>query len=337
MAAAWDSLQRDLLQKSYKWLVTGVAGFIGSHLLETLLKLNQQVVGLDSFVTGSEANLEDVRQKVEPRQWARFELSTGDIGNLDVCQKACSGVHFALHQAALGSVPRSVADPIASNRTNVDGFLNILWAAREQGVSRLVYASSSSVYGDSQVLPKREDRTGAPLSPYAVTKVVNELYAGVFGKTYGQSLIGLRYFNVFGPRQSPNGPYAAVIPRWLDCLSKGEPCIVYGDGLASRDFCYVANVVQANLLAAFAEQAGGRVFNVACGEKISLNQLHELLTSDGSGFKGALPLQYSSSRLGDVRESLADISSAQQVLGYAPTHRVSEGLKLTVAWFLGRS
>jgi UDP-N-acetylglucosamine 4-epimerase len=335
---AYNQLQTRLQSEPHTWLVTGVAGFIGSNLLEALLTLNQRVVGLDNFATGHQRNLDEVQTLVTPAQWANFKFVQGDIRNLDDCQKAVAGVDYILHQAALGSVPRSVADPIATNATNITGFLNMLVAARDAQVKRFVYAASSSTYGDHPALPKVEDTIGKPLSPYAVTKYVNELYADVFGKTYGLQSMGLRYFNVFGPRQDPNGAYAAVIPKWIAAMIQGEPITINGDGETSRDFCYIANVVQANLLAATTQnpEAINQVYNVAVGDRTTLNELYAQLKSellaDYPHLQGSAPL-YRDFRAGDVRHSRADISKAANRLGYAPTQPIAQGLALAMPWY----
>jgi UDP-N-acetylglucosamine 4-epimerase len=336
---AYEQLRRELVQSAKTWLITGVAGFIGSNLLESLLKLDQRVVGLDNFATGYPRNLDEVQDLVSKEQWSRFRFIEGDIRVLGDCCEAADGVNYVLHQAALGSVPRSVADPIATNAANVTGFLNMLVAARDAKVSRFVYAASSSTYGDHPGLPKVEDIIGAPLSPYAVTKYVNELYAEVFARCYGLSAIGLRYFNVFGPRQDPDGAYAAVIPRWTAAMIKGEPVFINGDGETSRDFCFVDNAVQANLLAATTQspEALNRVYNVAVGDHTTLNelyaQLHSLLVAHYPNLRGASPV-YREFRVGDVRHSLADIGKAALRLGYAPTRRLGEGLSLTMPWYV---
>jgi UDP-N-acetylglucosamine 4-epimerase len=340
--SAYQQLQTRLQTEPKTWLVTGVAGFIGSNLLEALLKLKQRVVGLDNFATGHQRNLDEVQGLVTPDQWTNFNFIQGDIRNLDDCHKACQGVDYILHQAALGSVPRSVADPITSNAVNVTGFLNMLVAARDVGVKRFVYAASSSTYGDHPALPKVEDTIGKPLSPYAVTKYVNELYADVFGKTYGLQSMGLRYFNVFGPRQDPNGAYAAVIPKWIASMIQGEPIYINGDGETSRDFCFIANVVQANLLAATTQnpEAVNQVYNVAVGDRTTLNelyaQLHSKLLPLYPHLQGTQPV-HRDFRSGDVRHSLADISKAQRLLGYAPTQRIGQGLALAMPWYIGQS
>jgi UDP-N-acetylglucosamine 4-epimerase len=342
MTTAFDQLQTRLQTEAHTWLVTGVAGFIGSNLLEALLKLNQRVVGLDNFATGHQRNLDEVQGLVTPEQWAHFNFIQGDIRNLDDCQHACLGVDYILHQAALGSVPRSVADPIATNATNITGFLNMLVAARDAKVKRFVYAASSSTYGDHPALPKVEDTIGKPLSPYAVTKYVNELYADVFAKTYGLQSMGLRYFNVFGPRQDPNGAYAAVIPKWISSMIKAEPIYINGDGETSRDFCFIANVVQANLLAATAEntEAVNQVYNVAVGDRTTLNELYAQLKTNllplYPHLEDASPV-CRDFRAGDVRHSLADISKAATRLGYAPTQRIGQGLALAMPWYIGQA
>jgi UDP-N-acetylglucosamine 4-epimerase len=322
-----------------KFLITGVAGFIGSNLLEALLKQNNNVVGLDNFSTGHQKNLQEVRRLVSSEQWSRFRFIEGDIRNPKDCKAACDGADVVLHQAALGSVPRSIEDPINTNANNIDGFLNILVAARDAKVKRFVYAASSSTYGDHPDLPKVEDKIGRPLSPYAVTKVVNELYADVFAKTYAMECVGLRYFNVFGRRQDSNGAYAAVIPKWTAALIKGEPVIINGDGETSRDFCYIDNVVQANLLAATTNNpdAVNQVYNVAVGERTSLNDLyheiHQQLLPRYSHLAEAKPI-YCDFRSGDVRHSLANISKAGSLLGYTPTCRLRDGLAEAVVWYI---
>ena len=316
------------------WLITGVAGFIGSNLLEALLGLNQNVIGLDNFATGHQSNLDAVRKAVTPEQWKRFRFTEGDICNAETCKMLVSqNVDYVLHQAALGSVPRSIHDPIATNLNNVSGFLNMLVASHDAKVKSFVYAASSSTYGDHPGLPKVEDQIGKPLSPYAVTKFVNELYADVFSTTYGFRSIGLRYFNVFGPRQDPNGPYAAVIPKWIEQIQNRQTVQIHGDGQTSRDFCYVENAIQANLLAARApEQAKGQVYNVAFGQQTSLNELFEALRSlmkqpDAQSTHGEF-------RKGDVRHSLANIDKAKGLLGYNPEVSCSEGLRRTVDYYL---
>jgi len=328
-------------QAPRRWLVTGSAGFIGSHLLETLLRLGQHVTSLDNFATGYRQNLEEVRAAVGEEAWSRHRFVEGDIADLEVCREASKGVQYVLHQAALGSVPRSLADPITTNAANVTGFLNMLVAARDAGVSRFVYAASSSTYGDSPTLPKVEDHIGRPLSPYAVTKYVNELYADVFSRAYGIETVGLRYFNVFGARQDPQGAYAAVIPRWVKALLHGEEVVINGDGETSRDFCYVANAVQANLLAALTDEksAVNEVYNVAVGDRTTLNQLFAMLRDLLAQRRPAVAdarATYGDFRPGDVRHSQADISKASRLLAYEPTHDVRAGLEEALAWYVER-
>ena len=333
----YEQLQNELRLAPKSWLVTGAAGFIGSNLIETLLKLNQRVVGLDNFATGNQRNLDEVQSLVSPAQWSNFKFIHGDIRQLADCQLACVDVDHVLHQAALGSVPRSLADPIATNETNINGFLNMLVAARDAGVKSFTYAASSSTYGDHPALPKVETNIGNPLSPYAVTKYVNELYANVFARSYGFKTIGLRYFNVFGPRQDPNGAYAAVIPKWTDSLLKGETVFINGDGETSRDFCFVANAVQANLLAACAaDEANDQVYNVAVGNRTTLNQLFNSLCDalKANGVSSATQPSYRDFRAGDVRHSQADIDKAQRLLGYAPTHDIKSGIAASMSWYV---
>jgi UDP-N-acetylglucosamine 4-epimerase len=333
-----QDVQQHLSQNSYHWLVTGAAGFIGSNLVEALLKLNQRVTGLDNFATGHQHNLDQVRELVGEQAWQNFSFLQADIRSSEDCARACEGVDFVLHQAALGSVPRSIANPQLTNETNITGFLNMLVAARDAKVKRFVYAASSSTYGDHPDLPKIEDRIGKPLSPYAVTKYVNELYADVFGRTYGMESIGLRYFNVFGPRQDPNGAYAAVIPKWVAALIRNEELRINGDGETSRDFCYVDNVVQINLLSALAgSEAANQVYNVALNDRTSLNQLHAMMCSllaDRFPHVAAHKPTYVDFRKGDVRHSQADIGKAETALGYAPTHRIGDGLKEAMDWYV---
>lgn len=322
-----------------RWLVTGAAGFIGSNLVEALLMLGQEVIGLDNFATGHQRNLDQVRDIVGPEAWARFRFIKGDIRNIEDCRSACANVQHVLHQAALGSVPRSLEDPLATHETNCTGSLNMLVAARDAKVKSFVYAASSSTYGDHPGLPKVEDQIGNPLSPYAVTKYANELYANVFARCYGFKSIGLRYFNVFGPRQDPEGAYAAVIPKWIASMIEGKPVYINGDGETSRDFCFIANVVQINLLAATTQnnEAVNQVYNVAVGDRTTLNELYERLQSNlvvhYDHLRGVRPI-YRDFRAGDVRHSLANISKAQIHLSYAPTHRMSEGLELSMPWYI---
>jgi UDP-N-acetylglucosamine 4-epimerase len=337
--SAYQKCLDQLLAQPKTWLVTGVAGFIGSNLLEALLLLNQKVVGLDNFSTGYQKNLDEVQLLVTQEQWSRFGFIEGDIRNLVDCQKACAEVDYVLHEAALGSVPRSLKDPIATNETNISGFLNILVAARDANVSRLVFAASSSTYGDHPGLPKVEDLIGKPLSPYAVTKYVNELYADIFARCYGFESIGLRYFNVFGKRQDPNGAYAAVIPKWIGSMIKGDEIFINGDGETSRDFCYIENVVQINLLAATVSniRAVNQIYNVAVGDQTTLNQLYRQIHLD---ILAALPKLnllspvYCDFRAGDVRHSLADIKKSRRLLGYNPPYSASDGLKIAMQWYL---
>jgi len=340
MPTHYQQLQQTLKAQPTTWLITGVAGFIGSNLLEALLKLNQKVVGLDNFATGHQKNLDEVKTLVSAEQWANFTFIEGDIRNLDHCNNACSGIDYVLHQAALGSVPRSINDPLTTNATNIDGFLNMLVAARDAQVKSFVYAASSSTYGDHPGLPKVEDVIGKPLSPYAVTKYVNELYADVFAKTYGFTTIGLRYFNVFGKRQDPEGAYAAVIPKWTAAMIKGEDVFINGDGETSRDFCYIDNTVQINLLAATTTnpEARNQVYNVAVGDRTTLNQLFSAIRDalQENGVHYTKPAQYRDFRAGDVRHSQADISKAANKLGYAPQYRISEGIGQAMPWYLAQ-
>lgn len=334
----YQKTQQDLVAAPKTWLVTGVAGFIGSNLLETLLKLNQTVVGLDNFATGYQKNLDEVQSLVSGEQWDRFSFIEGDIRNFADCQKACSGVDYVLHQAALGSVPRSLADPITTNEVNISGFLNMLTAARDAEVKSFTYAASSSTYGDHPGLPKVEDKIGKPLSPYAVTKYVNELYADVFTRSYGFKSVGLRYFNVFGRRQDPDGAYAAVIPKWTAAMIKNDTVFINGDGETSRDFCYIENTVQANILAATTqnEDATNQVYNVAVGDRTTLNELFNAIKSalaDNSVTYEQEPT-YRDFRPGDVRHSQADISKANGLLGYEPQFNISKGIDEAMAWYI---
>jgi UDP-N-acetylglucosamine 4-epimerase len=356
--STYDQLQTRLAIEPYTWLITGVAGFIGSNLLETLLTLNQCVVGLDNFATGHQRNLDEVQTLVTPEQWANFNFIQGDIRNLDDCRRAMVHRHcrmsalaktgdgdpisrkvdYVLHQAALGSVPRSLEDPLLTNSTNIAGFLNMLVAARDAKVKSFTYAASSSTYGDHPGLPKFEDTIGKPLSPYAVTKYVNELYAEVFACCYDFSTIGLRYFNVFGPRQDPEGAYAAVIPKWTVALLAGEPVYINGDGETSRDFCFIANAVQINLLAATvaSPDAKNQVYNVAVGDRTTLNTLFTLLRSNLADHRASVRPVYRDFRAGDVRHSQADIGKAKRLLGYAPTHRLAEGIAQAMPWYVAQ-
>lgn len=326
-----------LKQSPKTWLITGVAGFIGSNLLETLLKLNQKVIGLDNFVTGHQHNLDEVQSLVTSEQWLNFNFIQGDIRNLEDCQKACVEVDYVLHQAALGSVPRSIADPITTNAANITGFLNMLVAARDAQVKSFTYAASSSTYGDHPALPKVEENIGKPLSPYAVTKYVNELYADVFARTYDFKCIGLRYFNVFGKRQDPNGAYAAVIPKWTAAMIQGEDVFINGDGETSRDFCFIENTVQANILAATTtnEEAKNQVYNVAVGDRTTLNDLFnaiKLALAENQVTYSRSPV-YREFRKGDVRHSQADITKIMNLLKYNPKFRIVDGISQAMAWY----
>ncbi len=341
--AAYEQAKARLRAAPRRWLVTGAAGFIGGHLVETLLGLGQEVVGLDNFSTGHRRNLDSVRASVGDAAWKRFAFAEGDIRKPDDCATAYARVGYVHHQAALGSVPRSIANPLASHESNVTGFLNMLIAARDAGVARFVYAASSSTYGDHPDLPKVEERIGRPLSPYAVTKYANELYADVFARCYGVASVGLRYFNVFGPRQDPGGAYAAVIPRSVGQLMRREEVVINGDGETSRDFCYVRNAVQANILAALSgPEAANQVYNVAVGERTTLNELFELvraLLAAHCPWVAQASARHGEFRAGDVRHSLADVSKARRLLGYAPSHRLEEGLREAMGWYatnLGR-
>ncbi len=336
-----ESVKTALCASPKKWLITGVAGFIGANLLEELLNLKQHVIGLDNFSTGHRYNLDDVKNQVDEEKWKNFSFTPGDIRNPDDCQKACAGVDYVLHQAAIGSVPRSIDDPIETNQSNIDGFLNMLMAARNSKVKRFVYAASSSTYGDHPDLPKKEDIIGKPLSPYAVTKYVNELYADVFASCYGLQSIGLRYFNVFGRRQDPKGAYAAVITRWIGELMQGRTPTINGDGETSRDFCYIDNTIQANILAATTDnkEAVNQVYNVAFGDRTSLNELFRMIRDSLAEFKAEvkeIEAVHGDFRSGDVRHSQADISKAVELLGYKPSHDVNEGMVETVKWFFNQ-
>ena len=336
----YEEIKTELFSYPKTWLVTGVAGFIGSNLLEHLLKLNQKVVGLDNFATGHQRNLDEVKSLVTSEQWQKFNFIEGDIRNYQDCETVLSinglAVDYVLHQAALGSVPRSIADPITSNAANITGFLNMLQAAKEAKVKSFTYAASSSTYGDHPALPKVEANIGNPLSPYAVTKYVNELYAGVYAKTYGFKTIGLRYFNVFGQRQDPNGAYAAVIPRWTAGMIKGDDVFINGDGETSRDFCFIENTVQMNILAATAsDEAKDEVYNVALGDRTTLNDLYKAIQSalkecDIDAFKEPI---YHDFRAGDVRHSQADVSKAVNNLGYAPEYKILQGISKAMPWY----
>ena len=334
----YQTVCEQLKQNPKTWLITGVAGFIGSNLLETLLKLNQTVVGLDNFATGHQHNLDEVQSLVTAEQWAKFRFIEGDIREFADCQNACQGVDYVLHQAALGSVPRSIADPITTNAANITGFLNMLVAARDAKVSSFTYAASSSTYGDHPALPKVEENIGNPLSPYAVTKYVNELYADVFARTYGFKTIGLRYFNVFGKRQDPNGAYAAVIPKWTAAMIAGDDVFINGDGETSRDFCFIENTVQANILAATTqnEAAKNQVYNVAVGDRTTLNDLFNAIKAslNANGVNYSKQPVYRDFRAGDVRHSQASVEKIKNLLGYAPQFVISQGIDLAMPWYI---
>lgn len=330
---AWSMLE----STPKKWLVTGCAGFIGSNLLEALLLHGQTVVGLDNFSTGYQHNLDEVEQEVGAEKWRNFTFIEGDIRDLEACRQACEGVDYVLHQAALGSVPRSLEDPLTTNSVNITGQLNMLVAARDAQVQSFVYAASSSTYGDHPDLPKVEEHIGSPLSPYAVTKYVNELYAQVFARSYGFQTIGLRYFNVFGKRQTPDGAYAAVIPKWIGAMLRGQTVTINGDGLTSRDFCYIANVVQMNILAALAPaEARDQVYNVAVSGRTDLNQLFSLLQAELAlnGISYTKAVIHADFRAGDVRHSQADISKARRLLSYAPQYSLQTGLAEAMPWYV---
>ena len=336
---SYQKLQETLKTNKQKWVITGVAGFIGSNLLETLLQLDQYVIGLDNFSTGHQYNLNEVQSNVTPLQWNQFKLINGDIRNIETCSEVCINADYVLHQAALGSVPRSISDPIVTNENNISGFLNMLVAARDAQIKKFVFAASSSTYGDHPGLPKIEDKIGKPLSPYAITKYVNELYADVFSQYYGIKTIGLRYFNIFGQRQDPNGAYAAVIPLWFKNIINEEISYINGDGETSRDFCFIENCVQANILAAVTtnKNAFNQVYNIAFGERTTLNQLFTLIQEKirDNHLKIKEPLlKYRDFRKGDVRHSLADISRAKKLLGYQPEYSIDKGLAKVAKWYI---
>lgn len=334
----YEKVTADLRKNPRVWLVTGAAGFIGSNLLEVLLRTGQRVAALDNFMTGHAHNLEMVRRSVGEKAWANCTFTEGDIRDATTCAKACKGADYVLHQAALGSVPRSIENPALTNSCNIDGFLNMLTAARDAKVKTFVYAASSSTYGDEPNLPKIENRIGNPLSPYAVTKYVNELYANVFGSVYGMRCVGLRYFNVFGRRQDPKGAYAAVVPLWFANLLDNKPVHINGDGETSRDFCYIDNCMEANILAATAEkeEAFNEAYNVAAGARTTLNELFAVVRDEVVRFNpqaaDASP-SYRDFRAGDVRHSLADITKARTLLGYDPQFNVREGLRVAADWY----
>lgn len=333
----YDGIKQILSKTPKTWLVTGVAGFIGSNLLEHLLKLNQTVIGLDNFATGYQHNLDEVRANTSEEQWQRFNFIQGDIRNIEDCKQAVESADYVLHQAALGSVPRSINDPAMTNDVNVSGFLNMLIASRDAKVESFTYAASSSTYGDHPALPKVEDKIGNPLSPYAVTKYVNELYADVFSRTYDFNTIGLRYFNVFGQRQDPNGAYAAVIPKWTSSLINKEEVFINGDGETSRDFCFIENVVQINILAATANaEVRNNIFNVAVGERTTLNTLYKSIRNslNSNDIVNSSEPTYREFRAGDVRHSQADISKAKSLLGYDPQFKIQQGIDIAMPWYI---
>lgn len=337
MVKTFSAVCADLLAKPKSWLLTGCAGFIGSNLLEQLLRLDQNVIGLDNFATGYRHNLDEVQSLVTAQQWQRFKFIEGDIRDLDTCHQAAAGVDYILHQAALGSVPRSLNDPATTNQVNIAGHLNVMLAGRDAKVKNMVYAASSSTYGDHPGLPKVEDKIGKPLSPYAVTKYVNELYAGVFASSYGFNTVGLRYFNVFGRRQDPNGAYAAVIPKWIAAMLAQQEVTINGDGATSRDFCFIENVIQANILAALAGADGiNQVYNVAFNARTTLNQLFDYLVQimAENGINYNKKPVYADFRAGDVRHSQADISKANKLLAYSPEYDILAGLKKAMPWYI---
>jgi len=335
----YQNLRSSLKRNPKRWLITGVAGFIGSNILKELLNLNQSVIGLDNLSTGHQNNLDDLKKNTHVDKWKNFSFLEGDITDFNICKRSVKDVDFVLHQAALGSVPRSIKDPLNTNKSNIEGFLNMIYASKESKVKRFLYAASSSTYGDHKALPKKENAIGNPLSPYAVTKRVNEMYADVFGKVYGLNSVGLRYFNVFGPSQDPKGAYAAVVPKWIDAMKKGKTIYINGDGKTSRDFCYIKNAVQANLLASTCKKSISinQVYNVAVGEKTSLNSLFQLIQDEflnlDPKFKKVTPV-YRDFRAGDIKHSLANIAKASKHFNYQPTHKIAEGIKETVAWYL---
>ena len=335
--SAYEEVKTQLRAAPKVWLISGVAGFIGSNLLEALLKLEQNVVGLDNFSTGHHHNLEEVKGLVSDEQWDRFNFIEGDIREYATCERALKGVDYVLHQAALGSVPRSIADPLMTNSANITGFLNMLQSAKDAGVKSFTYAASSSTYGDHPDLPKVEANIGNPLSPYAVTKYVNELYAGVYARTYGFKTIGLRYFNVFGQRQDPQGAYAAVIPKWTAAMIAGENVYINGDGETSRDFCFIENTVQMNILAATApDEAKSEVYNVAVGDRTSLNELYGAIKSalEENAIVVVKDPIYRDFRAGDVRHSQADLTKAKTRLGYEPEFHIIDGITKAMPWYV---
>jgi len=336
----YEDIIEQLKQQPKTWLVTGCAGFIGSNLLEFLLNLNQRVVGLDNFITGHQENLDEVQKSVTPEQWDRFNFIFGDICLVEDCKKAVEGVDYVLHQAALGSVPRSIVDPIATNNANISGFLNMLVASKDAGVTSFTFAASSSTYGDHPNLPKVEDKIGNALSPYAVTKLVNEIYADVFSRTYNFNCIGLRYFNIFGKRQDPNGAYAAVIPKWADAMLTNDGITINGDGSISRDYCFIENAIQANILASVAnEEAKNNIYNVAVGDRTTLTELFNYIKSEliNNGQTVTSAATYGEPRAGDVLHSQANLQKIKSLLGYDPLYNVPEGLAKTMPWYINKT
>lgn len=320
------------------WLVTGAAGFIGSHLVEELLRANQKVVGLDNFSTGFKQNLDKIESAVSSSQWKNFCFIEADIADLAACQYACENVDYILHQAALASVPASMDDPIKAHDVNVTGFINILTAARDQGVRRVVYASSSAVYGEGKELPKTEEKISDPISPYAANKYMNEVYAKTFSHCFGLETVGLRYFNVFGPRQDPNGAYAAVIPKWLEAMLQKKPAYIYGDGESTRDFIFVKDVVRANLLAALTDAPGAlnQAYNIGLGNQITLNQLFNLLSellSEHLHTQQVRAPRYEVAREGDIRHSYANVRKTKELLEFSPKFSLKEGLRENIKWY----
>jgi UDP-N-acetylglucosamine 4-epimerase len=335
----YDLLRNQLAAQPSRWLITGVAGFIGSHLLETLLGLDQEVVGLDNFASGARRNLDDVQSRVSGSQWARFTIHEGSVADSETCRKVCAGVDYILHQAGFVSVPRSLENPLECDETNVTGTLQILLAASDARVRKVVYASSSAVYGDDPRLPKAESMIGRPLSPYGASKWMAEIYAQLFQAQFGVGTVGLRYFNIFGPRQDPAGGYAAVIPRWIGKLIRGDECMIHGDGTSTRDFCPVSDVVQANLLAATGEGLGENVFNVALGTSTTLRQLYGLLSEAAVslGLATPRPVVHGPVRPGDIEHSVADISAARKLLGFEPSPNLVPALRETMSWYASQA
>ena len=334
-----EDIKKALQKKKYTWLITGVAGFIGSNLLESLLTNNQCVIGIDNFETGHQDNIDDVKQSVSSSQWKNFTFHEIDIFNYKELENVFNDVDFVLHQAALGSVPRSISDPKRTNEVNISGFLNVLNIAKENLVKGFIFATSSSVYGDHKTLPKKENCIGNPLSPYAITKLTNELYAKTFSEHYGFKSVGLRYFNVFGKRQDPHGAYAAVVPRWIKSMIDNNEIYINGDGSTTRDFCYIENAIDANILSALKIQEmtnNFEVMNIAVGESNNLNKLFELIYSITAKnlVRCDKKLSYRDFRAGDIKDSLADISKAKKLIDYYPRYNLKEGLKECIPWYI---